>query len=257
MILAGANGPQVKLWRLSTGSEQFVTDEHEQPVLAVAACPDGKLMASAGGDNTIRLFDTNGKELAILKGHDKPIFGIAFISGMTGEPNTKGTGESKSQPSRTYTRLASVSEDHTVKIWDLEKHTVLATLRGHDNTVYCVAPSPDASIIATGSADATVRLWDTALDREAVVLQGRRAGSIISLAFSPDSKLLAAAEFGKSRCIRVWDIETSREVALIPGVDDDFRTVLFTPDGKRLIGFVYDGTVRLWQVDKVIGPEKD
>jgi WD40 repeat protein len=86
------------------------------------------------------------------------------------------------------------------------------------------------------------------LDKEPVVLEGRRAGQVLSVAFSPDGNTLAAAEFGKSRAIRLWDVKTGKEAAFIPGVKDDFRTVLFTPDGKQLIGCVANGAIRVWQV---------
>jgi WD40 repeat protein len=263
MILAGARGPQVKLWRLSTGSEKFVTDEHDKPVLALAVCPDEKLMASAGYDKTIRLFDYAGKEQAVLKGHDDAIQGIAFMpnasalrTNTTAELRTAGKGKSKMPAKDSYTRLASVSDDRTARIWDLEKRELLATLKGHEKGVRCLAPSPDGSVLATGSWDETIRLWDTSLEKEAIVLNGRRAGPVNSLAFSPDGRLLAASEWGRSRCVRLWDTKTNKEIGLIRGIGDDFRVVLFTPDGKRLIGCVWDGNVRVWQVDKVVASEK-
>lgn len=258
MILAGTRRPLVKLWRLSTGKEKWVTDEHEGPVTVVAACPDGKLMASASSDKTIRLFDIAGKELAILKGHKKIIFGIAFIPSIPSEELPQGKLENKKPASRTYKRLASVSEDQTVKIWDLEKRKEVITLKGHDRSVQCVAASPDGALLATGSWDETIRMWDLSFEKEAVVLNGRRAGPIISLAFSPDGKSLAASEGGTANCIRVWDVKTSKEVARIPGpVGEFFRTVLFTPDGKRLVDVSQSGTVRVWRVDRVVAREKE
>jgi WD40 repeat protein len=275
MILAGSFGPQVKLWRLSTGTPKFVTDDfigaHN-----VAVCPDGTMMASAGGGKppTIHLFDSNGKQIAVLKGHEQFIQQIAFVpapvadslpapirkTDSTADPKKTSKDSDQPQATRTYKTLASVSDDHSVKMWDLEKRKLIATLKGHASAVHCVAPSPDGKILATGSSDGTIRLWDTSLDKKAVVLRGRSGtrdtSFVISVAFSPDGTLLAAAEMAATRCVRVWDVKTSKQVAVVPGVNDDFRTVLFTPDGKQLIGCVYDGTVRVWNVAKLIAGEK-
>jgi WD40 repeat protein len=164
MILSGYSGRKVRLWRLSTGEPKWENDEHNQPVTSVAVCPDGKLMASASGDKTVRLIDPNGKELATLKGHEKTVYQVAFIPDRHPERERGSTGGSTAP--RNYKTLASVSEDHTVIIWDLEERKAIAKLKGHKSTVYCVAPSPNGEILATGSSDGTVRLWDTSLDKQ-------------------------------------------------------------------------------------------
>lgn len=56
--------------------------------------------------------------------------------------------------------LASGNTDHTVKLWDLQSRTLLATLEGHTGAVTSVAFSPDGSLLASGSEDRTVKLWD-------------------------------------------------------------------------------------------------
>ena len=115
--------------------------ETQDAVFAVAFSPDGKRIATAGADRTIRVYETDtGKVLVQIEDHADWIFDIAF--------------------SPDGTRLASGSRDKTSKVFDVVKKESLVTFTGHGQPVYTVAFSPDGKAVATGGEDNEIRVWN-------------------------------------------------------------------------------------------------
>jgi WD40 repeat protein len=107
-------------------------------------------------------------------------------------------------------RLASASDDQTVKIWDSVTGKDLFTLKGHAGRVEGVAFSPDGQRLASASDDQTVKIWDSVTGRELCALKGH-AGEVTSVAFSPDGQRLASGNEDGS--IHLWETASvSREV---------------------------------------------
>ena len=99
-------------------------------------------------------------------------------------------------------KLASGSDDKTVRLWEVETGKQLATLTGHSDSVWSVAFSPDGKKLASGSRDQTVRLWEVETGKQLATLTGH-SSDVLSVAFSPDGKKLASGSWDQT--VRLWD----------------------------------------------------
>ena len=199
---------------------------HKGGVTACVFSPNGRLLASASWDGTVRLWEVaSDSAQAILRGHEGGVNGCAFSpDGLL---------------------LASACDDNTVRLWEVTSGGVRAVLRGHEDWVNGCAFSPNGQLLASASADKTVRLWEVANGTERAILCGHQS-PVTACAFSLDDQLLASAS--DDGTVRLWEVANGTERAVLRGHESSVYACAFSLDGQFLASASRDGTVRLWEV---------
>jgi len=141
-------------------------------------------------------------------------------------------------------RLASGSNDKTVRIWEVATGTELSQLTGHSDPVRSVSWAPDGIRLASGSNDGTVRIWEAATGKELSRLRQHKHW-VISVSFSPDGTRLASGSADKT--VKIWNSACSWEALWTLGGHTNYvLSVAWSPDSTRLASGSSDKTVKIW-----------
>jgi WD40 repeat protein len=210
-----------------------------------------------------RLVDTR-PETALLAGlqslslardtpaHDQPPEGLVAALARLTHASTVFAGHLKAVRdialSPDGSRLATASEDQTVRVWDPRGGRELCPpLSGHSDVVHAVAFNADGNLLVSAGGDGVLQLWDVDHpDAPLRTLQGH-AQAIWGVAFSPDGRLIASASADKT--VRFWDADTGAPYGNpLVGHDNTVYGVAFHPSGDLIATGSWDYTVRMWSV---------
>jgi WD40 repeat protein len=133
-------------------------------------------------------------------------------------------------------------------VWETnQSRALIRSFAAHKDAIYSMALSPDDKILATGSYDQKIKLWDVETGKELKTLSGHN-GCIFGLAFRPDGKILASAS--ADRTVKLWDVASGERRDTLSQPLKEVYAVAFSPDGKRLAAGGADNRIRIWEISE-------
>uniref|UniRef100_A0A8B9WKL3 Apoptotic protease-activating factor 1 n=1 Tax=Bos mutus grunniens TaxID=30521 RepID=A0A8B9WKL3_BOSMU len=264
---------------------RLVVRPHTDAVYHACFSEDGQRIASCGADKTLQVFKAEtGEKLLEIKAHEDEVLCCAFSAddkfiatcsvdkkvkiwnSMTGElvriydEHSEQVNCCHFTNNSNHLLLATGSNDYFLKLWDLNQEECRNTMFGHTNSVSHCRFSPDDQVLASCSADGTLKLWDvkSANERKSINVKQFFLNSeepqedleviVKCCSWSADGAKIMVAAKNK---VFLWSMDSGLKVADCRGHLSWVHCVMFSPDGSSFLTSSDDQTIRLWETKKV------
>ncbi|MGK7893531.1 MAG: caspase family protein [Xenococcus sp. (in: cyanobacteria)] len=235
----GDSQGKIKIWQFNpnNNSKELITtiSAHDMAINHLQYSWDGKVLASASVDNTIKIWDVASNQL------------ITTLQVPPGQP-IQELGINSIAFSRDRNFLISGNEDNTLHIWDLTDNSLVSTHQEHSDRIKTITINLKKKIIASAGDDRTIKIWNF----KGELLQTIEAHnlSINALQFTTDGTMLASAS--SDNTIKLWQVQSSGKIETEPlqilsGHQNGITSLVFSKNGKLLVSGSGDRTIKLWQ----------
>lgn len=230
-IAGGTENKVVAIWPVDGKSYQM-SREHRGKITALAFSPDGKILASGSADKSIILWQAGPvlKKMRFLKGHTSDVIHVFFY--------------------QKEDVLASVSQDQTVRFWEIKTGKVLRTFSLGQEQITSASFSPDGRFLTVGTWDGSTKLFIAKTGVLRRVYQGHQ-GAVVALAFWPkENEVFASAgSYFHDRFIRLWNINSKIIRKSFSRGELTFKKLVFSPVEDILAAVTNNEKIVLWNIE--------
>ncbi|KAK1231118.1 hypothetical protein PQX77_005773 [Marasmius sp. AFHP31] len=233
-LATGARDKLIRIWDIEEKQIRTIFRGHSEGVCSVDFSPDGRLLASGSRDKTVRVWDT-------IDGLSNTFTVPVTYNVIAGVISVKFSSDGR--------HVAASCMDSCVRIWEVATGQLVGRFRGHQDSVWNLAFTPDSSGLVSGSLDKTLKHWDVSNrnrlnESPCTINYVGHKDRVVCVAVSQDGKYIAS---GSADCeVRIWDLRNATTQCLLQGHKNSVQEVDFSPSGGILATASKDWTARIW-----------